>query len=73
MNVNDILEIGVNDVFSLLIKILLFLICILSLVLVRQSTLMARVVNVTINGWFKILAFGFMILCFVLTAIVMVM
>jgi len=68
----EVLGIGVNDIFSLLIKITLVLVCLLSIILVRQSSLMARVVNVTINGWFKMLAVAYMILCLVLTAIVMV-
>lgn len=69
----EVLGVSIDDIFSLLIKITLVMICVLSLILVRQSSLMARVVNVTINGWFKFLALGFMILCFALTAIVIVM
>lgn len=68
----EVLGININDVFSLLIKVLLVLMCILSLVVVRQSSLMAKVVNVTINGWFRSLAVVYMVLCFVLTAIVLI-
>ncbi len=63
---------NIDWVVGWLIKILLFLLILGALLLLRQTVLMARVVSVSINGGFKVLAIGYLLIVLLLTAIVIV-
>ncbi|OGD83769.1 hypothetical protein A2572_00945 [Candidatus Collierbacteria bacterium RIFOXYD1_FULL_40_9] len=66
--------IGFNITFdlvvSLLVKVSLILLSILSLIMVRQTGLMNRVVNYPIGGSLKALVWGFAFTCLLITVIV---
>lgn len=69
----DFSTINIFDVVvNIMVTISLFLLCLLSLIMVRQAGLMNRVVNYPIGGSLKILVWGFCILCFLITAIVII-
>ena len=55
-----------------LVIVSLILLCILSLIMVRQAGLMNKVVNYPIGGSLKALVWGFCILCVVITGIVII-
>jgi len=64
---NLIQAINLSLVVGLLVKASLVLLTLLSLVTVRQTSLMDRVVSVSIGNWFKGIAWGFFWTCLVLT------
>ncbi len=67
----DIANINIFDfIVSALITVSLVLLCLLSLIMVRQAGLMNKVVNYPIGGSLKVLVWGFCFLCFLITAIV---
>ena len=74
MNLETILnlQISVSAVVGVMVKILMVLLLILSLVMVRQSSLMDRVVKLPIGGNVKLLTWSNFVLMVVLTAIVIV-
>lgn len=59
-----------NFVIGIMIKISMLLIFVLSLVTVRQESLMRKVVNFPVGGGLKMIVWGFCLLVFVLTVIV---
>ncbi len=65
---NLIQAINLSLVVGLLVKVSLVLLTLLSLVTVRQASLMDKVVSVPIGNWFKGIAWGFFWTCLVLTA-----
>jgi hypothetical protein len=64
------LIIDLNTIVSVMIKIAMVLILILSLVMVRQTDLMDKVVDFPVGGGFRFLAWGFCAVSFLLTVIV---
>ncbi len=67
----DIANINIFDfIVSALVTVSLALLCLLSLIMVRQAGLMNKVVNYPIGGSLKVLVWGFCFLCFLITAIV---
>jgi hypothetical protein len=70
MEVISGIDIGLSAVVGLMVKILLGLITLLSLVIVRQVSLMHKVVNVHVGGNIKMAALLFFVISLVLTGIV---
>ena len=64
---NLIQAINLSLVIGLLVKASLVLLTLLSLVTVRQTSLMDKVVSVPIGNWFKGIAWGFFWTCLILT------
>lgn len=54
-------------IVGVFVKILLVMMTIMSLIMVRQASLMDRVVNVPIGSWFKGVTLLFMLLCVAVT------
>lgn len=54
-------------IVGVFVKILLVMMTILSLIMVRQASLMDRVVNVPIGSWFRGVTLLFMLLCVAVT------
>jgi len=65
------IDIGLSEVVGVMVKALLVLITLLSLIIVRQVSLMHKVVSVHVGGNIKIVAFSFFVISLVLTGIVM--
>ncbi len=63
-------QITIDKVVSFLVGLSLVLLCILSLIMVRQAGLMNRVVNYPIGGSLKTLVWGFAFICLLITVIV---
>ena len=61
------LDENLSLIVSLFIKVLMVLLTLLSLVTLRQASLMDKVVNVPVGGWFKGLASFYFWSCLVLT------
>ncbi len=59
-----------DTIVSFMISVSLVLLCILSLIMVRQAGLMNRVVNYPIGGSLKVLVWGFAFTCLLITVIV---
>lgn len=57
-------------IVNIMVIVSLLLLCVLSLVMVRQAGLMNKVVNYPIGGSLKVLVWGFSFLCIAITAIV---
>jgi|SaaInlLV_10m_DNA_2_1039722.scaffolds.fasta_scaffold259968_1 hypothetical protein len=64
------IDIGLSEVVGVMVKTVLVLITLLSLVIVRQTSLMHKVVSVHIGGNIKTMAFVFFVISLVLTGIV---
>ena len=60
----------VNTIVNVLVNVGFVLLSILSLIMVRQSGLMNKVVNYPIGGSLRILVWGFCFLCIAITVIV---
>jgi hypothetical protein len=65
---------GVNLIVGLLVKALFLLVVGLGIIVVRQTTLMDRVINIPVGGWFKALSWLFFLLSVVsaLMAIILI-
>lgn len=63
---------SLNFVFSLMIKIMMGLIVVVSFLMVRQASLMDKVVDVPIGRGFVMIAWLFALVCLVLTGIVII-
>jgi len=63
-------NIGLSEVVGVMVKILMGLITLLSLVIVRQVSLMHKVVSVHVGGNIKMMALVFFMISLVLTGIV---
>jgi len=64
------ITLNLSLIVSIMVKIAMLLIFVLSLVMVRQESLMNRVVNFPVGGSLKILVWGFCVSAFLLTVIV---
>lgn len=64
------INIGFSDVIGVMVKILMVLITLLSLTIMRQVSLMHKVVSVHVGGNIKVVAFCFFVISLVLTGIV---
>ena len=65
------LVINLSLIVGLMVKISMVLILILSFVMVRQETLMNKVVNFPIGGSLKLLTWGYFLLSLFVTVIVL--
>jgi len=63
-------QITVSLVVGIMAKILMLLMLFMSLVMIRQTSLMDRVIKLPVGGAIKSLVWGFFALLFVLTVIV---
>ena len=70
MEVMSGVDIGLSSVVGVMVKILLVVITLLSLIIVRQVSLMDKVVSVTVGGNIKLVAFVVFVTSLVLTGIV---
>jgi len=64
---NIIQNVSLSLVVGLMIKACLVILTSLSLVMVRQASLMDRVVTVSVGNWFKMVAWGFFFVSLILT------
>lgn len=64
---NIIQNVGLSLVVGLMIKACLVILTLLSLVMVRQASLMDGVVTVSVGNWFKMVAWGFFLVSLILT------
>ena len=64
------IDIGLNEVVGVMVKIILVLVTLLSLIIMRQVSLMHKVVSVHVGGNIKVIAFLFFVISLVLTGIV---
>ncbi len=64
---NIIAGISLSLIVGILVKASLVILTLLSLVTVRQASLMDKVVNVPVGNWFKGIAWGFFWTCLILT------
>lgn len=62
--------ITVNDVVKWMMVFGLLFLTILSILMVRQVSLMRKILSVPIHGAFKVIAWGYLLLVVVVTAIV---
>lgn len=67
------LEEGVNLITGVLVKILFGLVTIMAILMMKQVSLMDRVVNIPVGGWFKGITRAFFILCLILTVLVVLL
>ena len=64
------ININLSNVVGVMVKILLVLVTLLSLIIVRQVSLMDKVVSVTVGGNIKLVVLAFFMTSLVLTGIV---
>lgn len=64
---NIIQNVSLSLVVGLMIKACLVILTLLSLVMVRQASLMDKVVTVPVGNWFKTVAWGFFLVSLILT------
>lgn len=67
------LSIGFNLIVGIMVKILMLILLLLSLILVRQESLMDKVVNIPLGRNFKMVVWTYFVLTLMLTAIVIVL
>lgn len=67
------LEVGLNLIVGVLVKILFGMVTILALLMARQSVLMDKVVNIPVGGFLKSITMFFFLLCLVMTAAVVLL
>jgi hypothetical protein len=65
-------NLSLDIVIALMIKVMMVLIAIVGLVMVRQAGLMNKVVSLPVGKGFVVIAWGFAIVCWLLTAIVVI-
>lgn len=65
------IDIGLDMVMGVMIKILLALLTLLSLIFVRQVNLMDKVVSLQVGGRIKLAAWAVFLVCLLITGIVM--
>lgn len=67
-------KIDVSLIVGILIKILLVVVCLISLLTVKQTSVMDKVVDIPIGGWFKGISWiFFLVVCFVSLLIILVL
>lgn len=64
---NIIQEISLSFIVGLMVKACLVILTLLSLVMVRQASLMDKVVTVPVGNWFKAVVWGFFFVSLILT------
>lgn len=64
------LNISIDMIVDLMVKISMGLLCILSLIMVQQESMMDKVVSYSVGGSLKALVWGFCALCTLITVIV---
>lgn len=64
---NIIQEISLSFIVGLMVKACLVILTLLSLVMVRQASLMDKVVTVSVGNWFKAVVWGFFFVSLILT------
>jgi hypothetical protein len=67
------LNIGINLIVGIMVKVLMVFLVILSLIMVRQESLMDKVVNIPLGRNLKMVVWTFFILTLMLAAIVIVL
>ena len=67
------LDTGVNLIMGILVKILFGLVTVMALLMMKQASLMNRVVNIQVGNWFKGIVGAFFVLCLILTALVVLL
>ncbi len=63
-------QITVSSIVGIMVKIMMFLLLVLALVMVRQTSLMDKVVKLPVGGNVKLLTLSYFVLMLFLTAIV---
>lgn len=67
------LNAGVNLITGVLVKILFGLVTMMALLMMKQASLMNRVVDIPVGGWFRGMTGAFFVLCLLLTALVVLL
>jgi len=68
------IHIDISLIIGILIKVLLVIVCFVSLLTVKQASVMDKVVNIPIGGWFKGFSWiFFMVVVFVSLLIILVL
>lgn len=67
------LSIGLNILVGVMVKILMVILLLLSLIMIRQDSLMNKVVNIPLGRNFKMVVWSYFVLTLMLTAIVIVL
>lgn len=67
------LSFGLNFVIGIMVKILMIFLLLLSIIMIRQDTLMEKVVNIPLGRSFKMVIWTYFVLTLLLTAIVVVL
>lgn len=60
-------QIGLSIIVGVAVKILMGMLTLLTLIAVRQTSLMDKVVTVPVGNWFKTVAWGFFFVSLILT------
>ena len=66
------IDITLSSVVGLMVKILMLLLLLLSVIIVRQESLMNKVVNLPVGGNLRVLVWVFFVMTLILTVLVMV-
>lgn len=64
-------NISVDMILNIMVEITFVMLCVLSLIMVRQESLMDRVVSYSIGGSLKFMVMGFAFLCLLFTVLVL--
>lgn len=67
------LSVGLNMVVGIMVKILMFLLLLLSFIMVRQESMMDKAVGIPLGRNFKMIVWTFFVLTLMLTGIVIVL
>ncbi len=65
-------DLSLDIVVSFMVKVTMVLISIVSLVMLRQAGLMNKVVNLPVGKGFMVIAWGFAVMCWLMTGIVVI-
>lgn len=66
------IDITLSSVVGLMVEILMLLLLLLSVIIVRQESLMNKVVNLPVGGNLRVLVWVFFVMTLILTVLVMV-
>ncbi len=61
-----------SGVVEVLVKILLVMLCVMSLLVLKQVSMMNKVVNIPIANWFRVIAWGYFSVTVFVTAVIFV-
>lgn len=70
--VGAITGVTLSGVVEILVKILLLLLCVMSLLVLKQVSMMNKVVNIPIANWFRAIAWGYFFVTVFVTAVIFV-